>query len=459
MKPAFRDALHVILAQRVWQAGSGLVTIVLITRFLTPDQQGWYYSLLSLAALYTLFDLGLSYVLVQAAAHTFIGLRWGSHGHVEGNHADRFAALAAWSTRHYLWLTVGFALIITPLGFVFFGTTPSLAISWQLPWLVLALSSAGALLLLPFQAIVEGSGQVAEVYAVRLAQGVVAAVVCWVALVGGAGLWAVVMAPLAAIFVQGIWLTGRKPALLSSAWNGQFRQIDWRGEIWPHQWQIGLGWLSGYLLSQVFIPVLFKTQDAVVAGQMGLSLTASNMLGLLAQSWITRHVPAMARAVATRQWDQFNSIFMRDLVLSCAAFLGSAVALCLLHRMLRGTVYDGRLLPFWPFAGVLATGFLGHIQSSLAAQLRSFRREPLIWVSVAGALLTVTGALWGAVHYSAPGVIVAMLTIQTVVVLPASILIWRKCKRNWRTSVGRDQAPPDHRNPDLEPVALPRLDA
>jgi hypothetical protein len=455
MKLAFRDTLHVILAQRLWQAASGTVTIVLVTTFLTPEQQGWYYSLLSLAALYTLFDLGLSYVLVQAAAHTFVGLRWRADGGVEGRHADRFAALAAWSSRHYGWLALGFAVIVTPLGLVFFGTTTSDAISWRSPWLVLALASAGALLLLPFQATIEGSGEVAEVYAVRLAQGVLAAAACWVTLAGGGGLWAIVMAPLAAILVQGAWLAGRRPALLASAWEGQYRQIDWRGQIWPHQWQIGLAWLSGYLLTQVYIPVLFKTQDAVVAGQMGLSLTASNMLGLLSQSWITRHVPAMAAAASTRQWDQFDSIFARDLFLSCVAFLAGAAALCLLHQMLGITSYAGRLLPFWPFGGLLAAGFLGHVHGALAAHLRSFRREPLVWVSVAGALLTAAGASWGAWHYSAAGIVIAMLTIQIVVVLPASILLWRKRNLEWRTPVEPNQAASDHRDPDLEPRAIP----
>jgi hypothetical protein len=452
-----RDALTIILAQRLWQAGSGLVTIVLVTHFLSPEQQGWYYCLVTLAALYTLFDLGLSYVLVQAAAHSFVGLQWEMGGKVEGSHAKRFESLAAWSARHYCWLAIGYALIVIPAGFLFFGTTPSASVSWRFPWLLLGMGSAGALVLLPFLALIEGTGQVAEVYAVRLFQGVAAAVACWIALAAGLGLFAVVMAPLFAIAIQGIWLTSRKAALLSSAYHGSHLRSEWSREIWQHQWQIGLGSLCGYLLTQVYTPVLFKVQDAVVAGQMGLTLTAANMLGLIAQSWITRHVPAMATAVATRNWHEFDRIFYWDFCLSCAVFVAGGATLCLLHWMLSGTAYAERLLPFWPFAGMLAVGLLGHIQSSLAAQLRSFRREPLMWVTVVGTLLTAAGALWGAVHYSASGVVVAMLTIQAVVVLPISVLIWRKCRRNWRLPVERDPAPPDNRNPDLEPGAIPRL--
>ena len=453
------SALTIILAQRLWQAGSGLITIVLVTRFLSPTEQGWYYSLLSFAALYTLFDLGLSYALLQAAAQTFVGLTWRTGGRFEGTHTDQFEALAAWSARHYMRLSLGFFAIVTPAGFALFGYPPSPLVSWQLPWLALSGASGATLLLLPFVAIVEGSGRVTEVYSIRLIQGVVAAIACWIALFTGAGLWVVVVAPFAAAVTQCAWLAKRKPFLLSLAWQGSQRRINWRREIWPHQWQIGLAWLSGYLLTQIYTLVLLKTQDAIVAGQMGLTLTASNMLGLLAQSWITRHVPAMARAATLGKWDEFEGVFRRDLILSSLAFLGGGLALSCAYWLLSDTSFVGRLLPFWPFAGVLAVGFMGHLQNSLAAQLRSFRREPLLWVSIAGAILTMAGAFWGAIHYSASGVVVAMLTVQAVAVLPMSIAIWRQYRRNWRTSVGRDRASPDYRNPDLEPVVLPGLDA
>ena len=434
MKLGLTTALQVILAQRLWQAGSGVITIVMITSFLTPAQQGWYFSLLSLSALYTLFDMGLSFVLVQAAAHEFVGLRWRADGQVEGGNAERFAAVTAWAARHYLWLTLGFAFIITPAGMLFFSTTPAAGISWTLPWLVLAAASAAALLVLPFMAVVEGSGEVREVYVVRLIQGIVAGLATWLAFLCGAGLWAVVMTPLATIAVQGLWLARWKPNLLKLARHGPHRLIRWRQEIWPHQWQLGLGWVCGYLLTQIYTPVLFKVQDAVVAGQMGLTMTASNMLGLLALSWITRHVPAMAKAVAMREWTLFDALCRRDLLWSCMAFVAGAIALCGLHRLLSLTPYADRVLPFWLFAGVLLSGFLGHVQNALGAQLRSFRREPLIWVSLTGAILMATGAVWGAVHYSATGVVAALLATQALVILPASILIWWKSITRWKTS-------------------------
>ena len=119
-----RFDITVIFAQRLWQALSGLVTILLLTHFLTPIQQGWYYSFLSLAALYTLFDLGLSIVLVQFSAHLFINMKWLGKGRVLGESKEQFLSLVGQSLRLCFsgWL---FVFLMIPAGLIFFGEKDS----------------------------------------------------------------------------------------------------------------------------------------------------------------------------------------------------------------------------------------------------------------------------------------------------------------------------------------------
>jgi len=61
------------LARAVSIAGS-TVTVLLIVRFLSPIEQGYYYTLLSLVALQMVFELGFSFVVQQLAAHECIHL-------------------------------------------------------------------------------------------------------------------------------------------------------------------------------------------------------------------------------------------------------------------------------------------------------------------------------------------------------------------------------------------------
>ena len=208
-----RTDIVIIVAQRLWQAGAGLLTMLLVAHFLTPIQQGWYYSFLSLATFSILSDFGLLVVLVPITARLFVSLRWLSGGQVEGKQALQFCHLMGRSARFYLWLGLLFLILMLPGGWLFFswrGGVDSLPVGQWLPvWISLIIVTVINLLMLPFLLIVEGSGQVGEVYAVKLAQGVLGAFGCWAVLVAGGGIWAAVMVPLwGAVAVAG-WLLWR----------------------------------------------------------------------------------------------------------------------------------------------------------------------------------------------------------------------------------------------------------
>jgi O-antigen/teichoic acid export membrane protein len=424
-----------IFSQRFWQALSGLLSILFITHYLSPELQGWYYSFISIAALYTLFDLGLSVVLVQTSAHLFVKLHWLSSGKLSGDDQGRFRELVSWSTRHYVLLAGIYFILVMPGGILFFNHHPKLVgqeIHWLAPWVFLASIMAFSILQVPFLALVEGSGRVNEVYRIRLIQGVLGSLGCWTVLVVGGKLWAAVMAPGIGIMVVAAWLARQYPSLLADAFAKKNNDYHWGEAVWPLQWRVGLSWLSGYLLTQIYTPVLFYYQGAIVAGQMGLTLTIANMLGLLAQSWIVRHVPAMAQAVAKRDWQEFDRMFSRDFAVSTTAYLSGAAILCLIHRCISYTVYSQRVLSLWPFVGLMAVVLVNHITGALATQLRSYKQEPLVWVAVAGSLLTVPCALWAASVYSAAGVVAAILAVQLFLILPLSVWLWKKCNKIWR---------------------------
>src|SRR6202162_2444360 len=54
---------------RFWGSAAGLITVLLIARFLTPAEQGYYYTFGSLVAIQMIFELGFSFVILQLASH------------------------------------------------------------------------------------------------------------------------------------------------------------------------------------------------------------------------------------------------------------------------------------------------------------------------------------------------------------------------------------------------------
>jgi hypothetical protein len=80
--------------------------------------------------------------------------------------------------------------------------------------------------------------------------------------------------------------------------------------------------------------------------------------------------------------------------------------------------------------------FFYHINSAFSSQLRSFKREPLAWVSLAGAMLILPGSIYAAKLFSVNGVVIVMLSVQVLLVFPLSYLLWRKYNKNWRSASG-----------------------
>src|ERR1700735_999366 len=97
-------------------------TVLLIVRSLSPVEQGYYYTLLSLVSLQIVFELGFCFVIQQLAAHECVRLELHPDGSVTGDpkaHA-RLASALRLSVRWYTVAALAMALLLAPLGLVFF---------------------------------------------------------------------------------------------------------------------------------------------------------------------------------------------------------------------------------------------------------------------------------------------------------------------------------------------------
>lgn len=420
-----------VLAQRTWQAAAGVITLAFVAHFLTPVEQGYFYTLASIAALHMALDLGLSAVLVQFAAREFIGLSWGTAGKVEGADPSRFLSLVRLSLRWYGVAAVVF-LFFYPAGAAFLDSGHAdLGYDWRGPWALLVFATAAGFLFLPALALSEGSGGVAEVYAVRLVQGLIGAAAAWAVLAMGGGLYAVAMMPAVSAAVAGVWLFVRRRRMVVQAFREKIGSFHWSVEVWPLQWRIGASWLAGYALVLMHAPLLFQTQGPIVAGQMGVTMTAANMLSLLALSWITSRIPEMTKAISTKDWVNLDQVFWRAFRMSCLAFVVGAVLFFIVRLALEWTSYGERFLPLMETAGLLLAMGIYHVSGLFAAYLRAHLREPFLWPSLFGALLTAAAAIWAAPQWGSAGIVAILVIINAIFFLPVALWLWVHLRRRW----------------------------
>src|SRR5262249_21228713 len=98
-----RPVAHALLGHG-WTMVAGPITLLMIATYLSAEEQGYFYTFNSLVALSVFFELGLSYVLMQAAAHESAHLAWTAGGALAGApaHLSRLAAILRKGVRWYL---------------------------------------------------------------------------------------------------------------------------------------------------------------------------------------------------------------------------------------------------------------------------------------------------------------------------------------------------------------------
>ncbi|MGA2904303.1 MAG: hypothetical protein ABSD98_10760 [Candidatus Korobacteraceae bacterium] len=410
-------------------------TVLLIVRFLTPAEQGYYYTLLSLVALQVLFELGFAFVVLQLAAHESARLSIAPDGCISGDamaHA-RLASVLQKAVRWYAFVGLIMALTLLPLGTHFFAShsQQGIAVHWRMPWVTTVTICVLTFLLNPVFSFLEGCGQVPQVARMRMWQSVTGTGLAWSAMILHHGLFSPAMVLLGNAAV-GLLFIRRRRTLLGPLlrYPAGANSIAWNREVWPFQWRIAFTWMGTYFTAQVFMPILFVYRGPVEAGRMGLSLSITGYLGALVLSWMHTKAAPFGQLVAQRKYPQLDRLFFCTLKQSgtillggIAGFLAVVLALQYLYPRLAHRMLSPPL-----FALLLATGFSNYLVQSEAIYLRAFKREPFLVLSLIVGSLTVSSALLLVQRWGVAGVSFGYFVSSGIVGLIIATTIFRK----WR---------------------------
>lgn len=384
---------------RVIQAAGGVISILFVARYLTGEEQGFYYTFGSIVAIQVFFELGLNGIITQYVAHEVSHLHWNSPTELVGEHRylSRLSSLLHFCVKWYLYFAAALLVTLIGAGFLFFGKYGMHEeIAWRIPWILLAVGTALNLLLAPILAFIEGLGKVKEVAKIRLYQQSVCQLIVWSGLFLGAKLYVSGLNCLSAVLlIVGMLCWGDFRKLLLAIWRVPLTdRVNYRKEIFPYQWKIALSWVSGYFIFQLFNPVLFATEGAVVAGQMGMTLQALNGIQSLSLSWITTKVPLFSGLIAQREYQQLDSIFNRTLKQS-VSINGLLLLVMLLgifvirqfHIVIGSMDLGNRFLPYLPMILMMIPLFINQFVSSWATYLRCHKQEPFLVNSIVSGIL------------------------------------------------------------------------
>lgn len=435
--PAVRNTL----LGRGWFALSGLLSLFLLSRFLTKAEQGYYFTFSSVLALQVFFELGLSSVILQFSSHERAHLHLADDGTLQGdpNHKARLASLLRSSLIWYGVCAILLIIILLPGGFWFFlsHTASSASIVWKIPWCWIVVMTAGWLAITPLLAMIEGCGFVPEVAGLQLRYSLFGSILFWLALVSH---WRLYTAPITntVSLIYGLsWILIKfKPMLLdllkSPRIDGLDGEINWKKEVWPLQWKIALSWGSGYLAYSTFTPVLFAQRGAISAGRMGLSLTVMSALSAISLAWVSTKAAPFGNLVALKKWDELDRRFFPSLIYSslalgllCALVFAGAVVLNVQHLYM-----SERILPLPSLFFLVLTTFIVQPLFAFAIYLRAHKQEPYLWLSFFTGIMVTTSTVLLAHRFGSLGIMITYFIISCISTL-YGLKLFIQLKRDW----------------------------
>jgi hypothetical protein len=433
-------AIAFTVLARCWSALAGVVTVLLITRFLTPSEQGYYYTFFSLVALQVVFELGFAFVVIQMAAHERALLTLRSDGEIKGSAIahSRLASVLQTSVRWYTVVAILMLASVLPAGIHFFaahqqGGAPQ---GWRIPWIVLVTASAVTFQLDPVCAFLEGCGFVSHIAHMRMIQALLGSILAWTAMITHHGLYSPAMLIAGNALVQTGFLCQPvfRRLLIELFWHdASENKVSWKFEIWPFQWRIAVTWMASYFTVQLINPVLFMFQGPVAAGRMGMSLSIATSIGTVSLAWMSTKASPFGNLIARGEIAALDNLFFRTLRQSTAllvtACIGFFASLVIVERLFPHLAM--RVIPAWAFGLLLLTTILNHVFYSEALYLRAHKREPLLVQAVAVALVMAISTSVSARFWGENGIIVGYFLFGGgLSVLLATLTFLRK-RREW----------------------------
>ena len=439
----FDRAVSFGILARLWSLVAGPVTMLVIASGFTPEEQGFYYTFSSLLALQVFFDLGLMFVISQFASHEFVHLTWGARGSVMGEPLalKRFTDLLC---KTVLWFGVAALLmmvVLVPAGLIFFGQKGGVNFTWRLPWTLAVIGTALNLFVMPFFAIIMGSGDVATANKRDLVGTMLSSILCWLVIGLHGGLYAGFAVNLGALVVAWGYLFSKRPLLLALAWNGLFgreralrreKGLSWWGEIWPMQWRMAISSGAAYFIFQLFNPVLFHYHGAIVAGKMGMTMTAANALMATGFTIISAKNPEFAKLVALAEWAALDGLFYKVLRQSVLiVFIGGVVGTCVIWFLQGRFPLGQRFMPAGDAVIFFAAVTVQIAAAAFAIYLRSHKTDPLVWITVGISFVQGAATLALGREYAITGVVWGYFIVSLCMLLPSFYWMWCSYRRRW----------------------------
>lgn len=382
------DFLNTMLNQ-LWRLVSGPLMLILIPLYLTAEEQGYWYTFGSLAALAVFADLGFSTIILQFSAHEFAFLKFEDNGKISGDdvHFGKLSTLFVFCVK---W-TIAVVLVAFPMilcvGF-FILSQKSTIVSWMIPWIIYGAGSALAFLNSIVFSFFEGCNSVGKIQKIRLKMAISMSSITLVALLMHFSLYALAISLVCgSLFGSFLVYNQFGAAIRDLLVDSRKCKYRWKQEFLPLIWRYAISWASGYFIFQMYTPMAFQYHGVVEAGKIGISISLWVAIFSLSNIWMYINTPKLNMYVSKKEWSLLDAMFYRSLLRSVGSFLLGGVAVFAIMLFFKEELpLINRFVSSTSMLFLAICWLLQLIVNSLATYLRAHKEEPLVIPSFVSAV-------------------------------------------------------------------------
>jgi O-antigen/teichoic acid export membrane protein len=425
------------LSSKIANAVFGLGSVVLVGHFLSPSDQGFFFTFLSLAGLWMVVDLGLNTALIQFTSHECAAIGSAANDDERDRARSRLVSIGRFGLCWFLVGALAFLILGGIGGEVFFHHVPGGGETARGPWLLLAVAVACDIVFLPAWSTLEGAGYVQSVYRYRTYRMVCLAFGTWTVLALGGGLWSLPCGYLAMLPLSIFTAFHRHRSFFA-----QFLAptphagVNWLRELMPLQWRLAVTWLAGYMVFWATTPICMKILGPVAAGRIGMALSLAIGIGSIGSGVVMVKFRQFGTLVALRRWKELDRLVLRQGAASVALILMGSAAVFAVAADLNAfdRPFANRLPTLLVLGGILLANLLLQATLPMAAYLRAHKREPFVWLTVGQSALTMLGVAILGARFGEIGVALAYLMSVVFFVCPVATAIFVHCRKEWHAA-------------------------
>lgn len=427
-----RDILWSIY-NKFWSAAKGPISVIFILQFLLPEDQGLWYTFISLGALKVFAELGFTNIITQFVSHEFANVQEGENQIIGGEDSvNRFFSLINYSLKLYLIIVPIAILIMVIVGFFYFGTENR---NTLLAWSVFSVIGGLTLILSLFQAIYKGLDKVKIIQKNLLIGSIMMAIGNWSFLYFEFKVWALIVGNTLGLLAMLFHIYKIAPFFWKQVIEYKpIKKISWGGEILKLQWKYAISWISGYFIFNLIVPVLYKYEDPIIAGKYGITYTVLITIVGISQAWIVTKIPKFNIMLASGKKSELKQFFYKSFLQSVGIQLVlSTFVVLTFYVFFKFEFYNERFLSLSYIILLLLIQIPIQIINFLAIYLRAFKEEPYVIYSICNALLIAFSLYFILPNYGFSVLIYSMTILYWFVMLPYGVYIFFKKQKQYLT--------------------------